>query len=202
MKMNRFAFLSLASLALHLGATSLLAVDDREADHVALRQLRDKVVTGINNLDSKVLAPCFAKDFAFTTVNQTVITNQAQFQNFFDHMFHSKDSLVTAMHTEPKADILTRFTDQNTGICYGSSVDTYTLRTGESVTMNLRWTATVVKEDGQWKVAMAQAGTDFLDNPVLTRLGSFWKTVAISGAIGGLVLGAVLGVTMARRKKA
>ena len=201
MKMNRIAFLGLITLVLHVGAASLLAAEDHEADHQALRQLRDQVVAGINNLDPKALAPCFAKEFAFTTVTQTVLTNQTQFQDFFEQMFHSKGALLTSMHTEPTADILTRFIDQNTGVCYGSAKDTYTLRTGQVVTMNLRWSATVVKQDGQWKVAVAHAGTDFLDNPVLTKVTSFWQSITIGAGVGGVLLGLILGVTIFRRKK-
>ncbi|HWI60073.1 MAG TPA: DUF4440 domain-containing protein [Bacillota bacterium] len=201
MKIIQILSLGLLALALHLGTAADAADANREADHVALRQLRDKITAGINNLDAKALTPCFAKGFAFTTVTQTVLTNQAQIQDFFDQMFHSSTGLLTGMHTEPTADILTRFIDQNTGVCYGSTKDTYTLRSGQTVTMNLRWSATVVKEDGQWKVALAHAGTDFLNNPVLTKVSSFWRSVAIGSGIGGGLLGLLLGVMLARRKK-
>jgi uncharacterized protein (TIGR02246 family) len=177
------------------------AESNREADHAALRQLRDKVASAINAADSNSLVSCFAKDFAFTTVNQTVLTNQAQFQEFFNQTFHSKDALVTGMKTEPTADILTRFIDENTGVCYGSTTDTYTLKSGGDVTMHNRWSATVVKENGQWKVALAHVGTDFLNNPVLDRAASFAKKLAVGIGICGLVLGFVLGRLTGRAKK-
>ena len=183
--------------AQHLGA----AEANREADHAALRQLRDTVVAAINNLDGKALASCFAREFAFTTVNQTVITNQAQFQEFFDRTFHSPDSLVTGIHTEAAADILTRFIDENTGVCYGSSKDTYTLKSGGTATMNNRWSATMVKENGEWKVALAHVGTDFMSNPVLDRAVSAAKRLAFGVGIGGLILGFIVGWLIAGRKK-
>jgi uncharacterized protein (TIGR02246 family) len=169
------------------------AQTDREADHAALRQLRDKAAAAINSLDGQALATCFAKEFAFTTVNQTTITNQAQFQEFFNRMFHAQDSLVTGMKTEAEADILTRFVDENTGVCFGTTRDTYTLKSGELVAMNNRWSATVVKEDGQWKVALAHVGTDFMNNPMLDRAAAMAKKLALGVGIGGLVLGFVLG---------
>jgi ketosteroid isomerase-like protein len=176
-----------------LAATDLRAADtNREADHAALRQLRDKAANAINNLDGGALAPCFAKEFVFTTVTQTVLTNPAQVRDFFDRMFRSKDAPASGMKTEPTADILTRFIDENTGVCYGSTKDTYTLKSGDVVTMSNRWSATVVKEDGQWKVAMAHVGTDFLDNPALDRAESYAKKLAIGAGAGGLVLGVIL----------
>ena len=83
------------------------------------------------------------------------------------------------MKTEPKADILTRFIDANTGVCYGSSKDTYTMKSGKVVEMNVRWSATVVKENGEWKVAIAHVGTDFLSNPVLDGVEKLTKMVGL-----------------------
>jgi uncharacterized protein (TIGR02246 family) len=198
-----------ALLLVLLFGCSLIAAPDlraaesnREADHAALRQLRDKAAAAINNLDGKALAPCFAKEFAFTTVNQTVITNQTQFQEFFDRMFHAPDALVTGMKTEATADILTRFLDENTGVCYGFTKDTYTLKSGGSVTMSNRWSATVVKEDGEWKVALAHVGTDFMNNPVLDRAAAAAKKLALGVGLGGLVVGFVFGRLTGGGKKA
>jgi ketosteroid isomerase-like protein len=183
--------------------TVAFAADDtREADHVALRALRDKVATAISKQDIKGLASCFAKDFAFTAVNQTVLTNEAQMQEFFDRMFRSSDALVTSLKTEPKADILTRFVDANTGVCYGSSIDTYTMKSGQEVEMNVRWSATVVKENGEWKVALAHVGTDFLNNPVLDGAKALVKKIGVGAGLGGRVAGGIIGVMIGRCRKA
>jgi len=184
------------------GSFSALAADEsRDADHVALRALRDKVTQAIDNQNIKGLASCFAKEFAFTTINQMVVTNESQLQEFFDRMFHSKDALVTTMKTEPKADILTRFVDANTGVCFGSSKDTYTMKSGKMVEMNVRWSATVVKENGEWKVAIAHVGTDFLSNPVLEGLKKFTKVVGLVAGVIGLLVGLLAGRLLGRAKK-
>ena len=180
--------------------TVIAAGEDHEADHVALRALRDKVTQAIDNQDIKTLASCFAKDFAFTAVNQTVVTNETQMQELFDRMFRSNNALVTSLKTEPKADILTRFIDTNTGVCYGSSQDTYTMKSGKVVEMNVRWSATVVKENGEWKVAIAHVGTDFLNNPVLDGVEKFTKMVGVGAGVGGLLAGLVIGRMLGRAK--
>ena len=69
------------------GLRALAADEGREADHVALRALRDRVTEAINKQDIKGLGGCFARQFAFTAVNQTVLTNETQVQEFFDRMF-------------------------------------------------------------------------------------------------------------------
>jgi len=182
--------------------SAIAAGDNREADHVALRALRDKAAQAINNQDIKLLASCFAKDFAFTAVNQTVLTNETQMQEFFERMFRSNQALVTSLKTEPKADILTRFIDTNTGVCYGSSKDIYTMKSGKVVEMNVRWSATVVKENGEWKVAIAHVGTDFLNNPVLDGVEQFTRTVGLGAGVGGLLVGLAIGRVLWRAKTA
>ena len=174
------------------------AGDGREADHVALRALKDKVVAAIDGQDMKALATCFAKDFAFTTVTQNVLTNESQMQEFFDRMFHGNDALITSLKTEPKAEIPTRFLSDNVGICYGTSKDTYTMKSGAVVEMNIRWSATVLKENGEWKVATAHFGTDFLNNPVLDGMMAFWKKVIFIACPSGIVVGGVIGWLLGR----
>jgi len=183
------------------GLAAIAAEDNREADHAALRALRNKVAAAIDRQDTKALASCFAKDFAFTAVNQTVVTNETQVQEFFDRMFRSSDALLSGLKTDPEADIPTRFVDTNTGVCYGRSKDTYTLKSGKQVEMNVRWSATVVKENGEWKVALAHIGTDFLDNPVLEGVKGFVKKAGFGAGVGGLLLGFLLGRVLGRSKQ-
>ena len=183
------------------GMTASAADENREADHVALRALRDKVSAAIDKQDIKSLTSCFAKQFAFTAVNQTVLTNEAQVQEFFDRMFRSSEAPLASLKTDAKADILTRFVDANTGTCYGSSKDTYTLKSGKVVEMNVRWSGTVVKEDGQWKVALAHVGTDFLNNPILDAVKGFARNVGVGAGVGGLVVGLVIGGLVGRSRR-
>ena len=204
MKLPKLTKLGL-TLVLLLGVTgghgAFAADDNRDADHAALRALRDKVATAIDNQDTKTLASCLAKPFVFIAVDQTAMTNESQMQEFFDRMFKGSGALVTSMKTEPQADILTRFVDSNTGVCYGSSKDTYTMKSGKVVEMNVRWSATVVKQDGDWKVSVAHVGTDFLNNPVLDGLKNFAKMIGVGAGIGGLLVGFVAGRMLGRGKR-
>ena len=153
---------------------------NREADHQALRELKTKVATAVSHQDLKTLMTCFAKDFALTLVDQTVITNEASLAAYYARMFTDKEALISKLETTVDADILTRFTDANTGYCYGGGLDAYTLKDGRVFKIKNRWTAVVVKEGGTWKAAAVHVGVNFLDNPVLrSRTMSLWRKLGI-----------------------
>lgn len=151
-----------------LSAACLAQVVDQEADHEALRHVMKKAAAAINATDVDALSECLAKDFAFVTIDQTVITNRAGIAAYYDRMLTGPDALLAAMTSTPKAEVLTRFAGDDAGYCYGRSVDVYTLKNKRVFTLDVRWSAMVVKEDGQWKASLIHTGVDLLNNPVLT----------------------------------
>lgn len=187
MKRSRWIVLLLTATCLF--CNSIRAEDEkRKADHEALRTLRNKVLTAINNRDIKQLMSCFAPEFVFISVNQVPLTSAKQIENFFKKNFNSSDSKLVSMKCRPEADIPTRFIGKNTGYCYGTNEDTYTLKDGGKVTIKSRWTALVTKDNGEWKLVMAQAGVNFLDNPVLDHVANTGYKLMIYGFVAGLLI--------------
>lgn len=179
--------LAVAGMLLTAGAVRAVADDSaRAADHAALRVLMTNTTQAINAGDLDKLNGCFAKEFVFTAVDQTVLTNAASVKTYFDAMVKTKGSPVSSFKMTPSADILTRFIGDNAGYCYGQSDDEYTIRRNKRhIVIHSRWTALVVKEDGQWKIAAVHAGVDFLDNPVLkARSMSLWRKLLLGLGIG------------------
>lgn len=162
-------------------ALCVAQAQDREADHQALRGLMARTARAIESRDMKALMGCFAKDFVFTSIDQTVMTNETQLLAFNERIFTGKDAPLAKMKMEPEADVLTRFVSGNVGYCFGRSKETYTLKDGHVFVMINRWTATVLKENGEWKIAAVHTGVNFMDNPILTaRSMSFWRKLGVA----------------------
>jgi ketosteroid isomerase-like protein len=182
--MNRRGYAAaawVAGICLGLSATAQEAEPDRDADHDALRALRTKVTTAINGEDVETLQTCFTREFVFTPVDQTVITNRAGLAAYYNRIFKDPESIVAKLETEPKADILTRFTGPDTGYCYGHALDRYTMKNGRIYSIPNRWTALVRREDGAWKIEAAHVGVNFIDNPVLEAASmGFWRKVGVA----------------------
>ena len=55
--------------------------------------------------------------------------------------------------------------------------------------MTSRWTATLIRDNGKWKILNLHIGTNLLDNPVTEAAKSYVSKVGIGAGLGGLVLG-------------
>ena len=178
--MKKRMLISAVVISMVLQGVALGQTGEREADHQELRLLKTKIATAMNEGDIKALTACLAKEFVLTTIDQTTITNAAQFAVFYARMFTARDAPLASMKIEPYADVLTRFVSPAAGYCYGASSETYTMKDGRAFVMTNRWTALVVKEDGAWKIAAAHGGVNFMDNPVLTASSmSTWRQIGI-----------------------
>ncbi len=172
----------------------------READHKALRALKDKIVMALNTRDIGALSSCLAKKYALITVDQQVLTSEAQIREYFKKTFESPTSLVTAVKLQADADILTQFIGENAGYCYGSTTEAYTMRDGRMVPMKNRWSAALVKEDGEWKVAILHGAANFLDNALLAKVRSqLWKFLFV-GLLGGALIGLCGGLLIGKAR--
>lgn len=187
--------------AMRIQAQAPAALDGREADHAALRELRNKVAQAINDQDMDSLATCLTRPFVFTTVDQSVLTTEEELKAYYDRMLREPDSPVTDYRMAPAATVPTLFIDGNTGYCYGTSDDVYTLRrNGRDVPMTCHWTATMVKENGAWKIAAVHTGVNVMDNPVIDTRVAAMKTTVVIAAVVALLVGIVLGYLVKRRK--
>ncbi len=152
------------------------AEGDRQADHEALRALRARVETAINEADLDQLRTCVTDDFTLIMPDQKALTNWTGVVAYWNDMFGSKDSPVTAMHSAFNASILTEFIDTDAGYCNGTNHDVYTLRNKRKIALESTWSAILVKTKGEWKIRAAHVGINFLDNPILDTAGMSWFT--------------------------
>ena len=99
---------------------------------------------------------------------------------------------------DPVADAPTKIYDDRFGVVRGSNTEMYELANGNAYTFKTRWTATMIKDQGTWKILAIHNGTNFLDNPLLEAAED---SVYYFGG-GGLVIGLILGVLIGRRRGA
>ena len=179
-------------LILAVMSASVVA-QDRKQDHDELRAILNTATEALNSKNLDALAPLLHEKFSITTIDQKIFTSLADFKAYYASTFSSDKALLKSLTFNPTADELTVFVGENIGLSHGTSMDTYVFRDGETRTMGSRWTATLFKDNGKWKVLNVHLGTSLLDNPVVATLKGYLYKVGIGAGLVGLVFGFVLG---------
>jgi hypothetical protein len=177
-----------------MGSYAVTGAEERHQDHEALRAMLKTVTEAMNTKRLEALSPLFYDKFSITTVEQKQFTNFADFKAYFTDLFTGPKAPLRSITFQPQADALTEFVGDNIGLSHGTSRDTYTFANGETRVMTSRWTATLYKDHGTWKMLNVHIGSDLFDNPVLEALRSWLYKVGI----GALLVGGLLGFLIAR----
>ncbi len=179
--------------------TSVSAVDtsDRSADHEALRVMLTDAEKAINEGRFDDLTKYFDPNINIIYQNAEVADGIPEVQAFQKRILNDKGGLLKGFKTKVTVDKLTEFYG-DTAIAYGSAVDHYTLVTGKEMDVTSKWSTTLIKENGAWKVVSLQFTTNLFDNSLLSIAKASNKYFGIGGLILGLILG-FFGVKLLRK---
>lgn len=167
--------------------------------HNQLRALRAKMEAAMNSLDVDGLLAHVTDDVVFSTMNGDVVRGKEGIRDYFHKMMTGPDKRVVALKTHFVADDLTILYGENAGVAFGHSEDQYRLTDGSEFSVQPRWSATMVRQQGAWKVANFHYSVNMFDNPVTNTVlkKTYWAVGA--GVVAGVLLGAALGFLFRRR---
>ena len=175
--------------------------EDRQQDHDELRQMLKTATDAMNSKNLDALAPLFYNKFSITTVDQKLFTNLADFKAYYEGLYSGDNAPLKSIMFKPEANALTEFIGDNIGLSHGTSTDTYTFSDGDTRVMTSRWTATVFKDNGKWKILNLHIGADLLANPVVATLKSYVYKAGIGAGLGGLIVGFALAWMLRGRRR-
>ena len=199
-RLKRLGFVCCMLLAMNGSASA--ALEERHGDHEALRAMLRTATEALNSRNVDALSPILYKEFSITTVDQQLFTDLPSFKTYFNGLFERPIAPIKKIVFQPKADGPTVFIDDKTGISHGISDDIYTFSKSDMRVMKSRWSATVYKDDGGWKLVSLYMGANLLDNPVLTAAKKLLYQVGAGGLIIGLLFGFMLKGAQSRKKSA
>ncbi len=172
-----FAFISLNF--------AVLASAVEDPAHGELRLLRTEMIDAITKGDTSKVLQHTHPNVVITWQNAVVCRGHQGLKDFLSQ--NAKDSFK-GYKIPPTADELTIFHGANTGVSFGHVVASYRLL-GKDYDLKSRWTATLVKENGQWQLAAYHVSMNVLDNPILAAT----RTATYLGATAALIIGLVIG---------
>jgi hypothetical protein len=163
-----------------------------EQDHEQLRALLRTAKEAVNAKNFEALKPLFHEKFSITTVDQKVFTSFEDFKAHFANLLTGNNAPLKSITFNPEADALTEFVGDNIGLSHGTSTDTYAFTDGDTRTMSSRWTATLIRDSGKWKILNLHIGANILENPVTEAAKGYVYKVGLGAGIGGLLLGFII----------
>ena len=173
------------------------------ADHEELRALLKGVVQAMNTRSYPDLKPYFHPSLRVTVVNQDKLSSPEEFDPYFKDWI-GEGKYVKDMQMVLEADDLTELYgsgESRFGVVRGSGKEDYNLTDGRRLELKTRWTATVVKHQGKWKIIALHIGANFYNNPIVEQ---FQKAIVKWGLIGlcvGTLGGGLLVYLMMRRRR-
>jgi Domain of unknown function (DUF4440) len=194
MKRLAAVFLSLVAAAATAAAQTppapVAPAVDHEADHQQLRALLVSVRDAINARKLEMLDGVLADHFAITLADGQLVTDPARLKAYYTGLLAPQGPL-RSLTLNPVADELTEFVASDVGICHGTSEDSFVLADGKTRVLKSRWTATLVKQDGSWKLKAFQAGANVLDNVILDEHKRAFTILGTGGLVAALLVGVV-----------
>ena len=166
---------------------------ESEKDHAVLRQMLKIGTEALNTGNIDAFKRILNEPFFITTSNQKTFTDLNGFKSYYNDLFSGPNAPLKSLSLDPKAEIKTAFITENVGLCYGISNDTFVFKNGKSKKMLTKWTATVVKNNNDWKLANLHLAIDAFDNPMLKSMQeTIYLASGISFFVGLIFLWAVM----------
>jgi ketosteroid isomerase-like protein len=170
------------------------------AIHTELRAVKDRLVQAVNAKNVAALMADVTPDVAFTAINNDTVVGTDKVKAYYDKMLTGSSSFLNDFSMTAEADDLSRLYANNTiAVATGRADIMLDLRGGMKYTLPVRWTTTLSRSNGPWKLAAVHFSADFSNNPYLTAVSNFWKWVAAGTGLAGLVIGFFVG---RRRRRA
>ena len=190
---------SVSFVALAQVSTSALDTSDRTADHDVLRVMLVEAEKAINEGRFDDLVQYLDPNVNIIYQNAEVADGISEVKAFQEKIFNKNGGVLKGIRTKLTAEKLSEFYG-NTVIAYGTAVDNYSFVGGLEMDVTSKWSTTLVKENGSWKVVSLQFTSNLFDNPLLTSAKASAKYFGIGGLVAGLLFG-FFGFKFFRRKK-
>jgi uncharacterized protein (TIGR02246 family) len=166
---------------------------DEEADHQALRDLRDAFIAAYNRGDVEAMLEMLDDRVSFTAMNGEVAHGKNGVHAYHVKMMEGPNARVKSTSIDScEVDDKTVFYSGLFGVATGWADTSYNLADGTRFSARVRWSYSFTKHTGSWKIAAFHTSANIFDNGVLsmTKKAGVYAAAA-AGAVGALAGGAL-----------
>jgi ketosteroid isomerase-like protein len=199
--LRRISWLLILPLLLLLSVAPAMAqalTPEEEALHNELRALKTRLTDALNNDDIEAALRETHPNVVFTAMNNDVAHGHDGVRKYFETMMVGENRIVEDMTVSFEADQLSSIYGGDNAIAAGSSKAHFKLSSGLEFDIDGRWTADLVRDNGQWLISAIHYSVNMFDNPLLNNA----KRMAWYVGIGAAVVGLIIGYFVGRRRRA
>jgi hypothetical protein len=171
----------------------------RDADRRQLLAIMSEIEQGINSADIERMVKHIDETGIVTWLNAEVSQGPEGVRQYFRRMIGTgAETILSKYVTHPKLDGHARFYG-DVAVANGTTVDEFTPHRRSVFKFDSRWTGTLVKRDGVWKIVALNLSTNTFNNVLIHELQGMVYKAGGGGLIAGLV--AAGGICYLRRRR-
>ena len=171
-----------------------MTMDPYAQDREKLVRILREIEASINEQSLDRMVDQMAPDAVVVWANAEVSRGPEEILAYYDRMVKGKDRILTKYTTKAELSGPARiYGDGTIAIAHGSMVDEFTPVIRGPFQLSSRWTTTVAKRDGEWKVVQLHLSANVFNNVLLDEAKKALLTVGLGGLAAGAVIGVLVG---------
>lgn len=135
--------------------------------HQGLRRLQAIMEKALNARDIDTIVAHVDERVVFTTMNGDVVRGRKGVRDYFARMMEGPNKVVESVTSHFEADDLSLLHGKGLAVAFGHTNDHYVLVGGEAFDIQARWSGTILRKNGAWRIASFHYSASIFDNPVL-----------------------------------
>jgi uncharacterized protein (TIGR02246 family) len=173
--------------------------DLHQEDRQALLKILGQVQEAINAQNIEEMIAVMRPDCTVTWWNAEVSHGHDEIRAYYRKMVKDPGRYITKYTTSAQLDGHARFVGESgdVAIAQGSMEDEFFPIVRGPFKLNSRWSATVAKSNGEWKIASLHLSSNVFTNVLISELT---RAIWVAGS-AALVVGGLVGWFLGRRKR-
>lgn len=161
--------------------------DPHASDRKQMLSMLDDLKQALNDHDFAKAAMHLDENGVITYYNAEVTQGHEQGHAYFDRML--KDSAAVVKEYSLTGDISAPAVFHgSTAVAYGTTEEHFKLAEGLEFVLHGRWTTTLQKKDGSWKIIALHFSSNLFDNPLLNNAKRLTWILATVAFFAGLLV--------------
>jgi hypothetical protein len=163
-----------------------------EAIHNQLRQFRTEIESVVAKGDWDELRPFLSSRVVVVWLDGTQSHGTDQVLEYLKSQTEGENAIVDSFTLTTEVAELSDQYGQTTAIAFGTANSSFVLR-GSELTVKGPWSATMIKEGDDWKLASLTASVGAFDNPLLVWTRRMLWIIGSGAGLAGLIIGWLIG---------